>query len=467
MRTPEWKPLLELVTAESLAWLHALPERPVQARSDFDQIRRTLPEQLQAERLPADEVVAELVRLAEPGLTAMPSGRYFGYVIGGGLPAAVAADWLTTVWDQNAAMAGPTPAAMAIEDQAARWIVDLLGLPAGSGVGFVTGCQMAHVTALATARDAVLDALGWDAAGDGLTGAPPIHTVVSETCHDTVPRAFRLTGLGTGATRVATDDQGRMRPDALADVLADDRPAIVCAQVGEVNTGSVDPLPPITRLVQERRERAPTWLHVDGAFGLWAAAGNTTRHLVDQLHVADSWATDGHKWLNVPYDCGIAICADRAAMHRAMSVHGDYLPDPAGDARRDALDTTPEFSRRARGFAVWAALRHLGRSGVAGLVDDLVAMAQRFRDRLDGVSGIEVVNEPGLNQVLVRLRAPDGDDAVHTARVLRELQDDGTCVMTGTRWQGAPHVRISVSNWSTTADDVDRSADALIRIHRS
>jgi glutamate/tyrosine decarboxylase-like PLP-dependent enzyme len=257
-----------------------------------------------------------------------------------------------------------------------------------------------------------------------------------------------------------------MRPDALHDALADDRPTIVCAQVGEVNTGSVDPLPAISGLVRERRDRAPTWLHVDGAFGLWAAAGATTRHLVDQLATADSWATDGHKWLNVPYDCGIAICADRAAMQRAMSVHGAYLPDPAGDTRRDALNTTPEFSRRARGFAVWAALRQLGRSGVAALVDDLVAMARRFRDRLEGVEGIEVVNEVVLNQVLVRLRAPDGDDDAHTARVLRDLHDDGTCVMTGTRWQGVAHVRISVSNWSTTAEDVDRAADTLIRLHR-
>ena len=462
--------LLEATTAAAIAYLKGMEHRPVQARGTPAELDHAFDAPLPDHGIPAEQVVTDLVATAEPGLTAMGSGRYFGYVIGGALPAALAADWLTGVWDQNAVMARATPSAMAVERTVARWLVNVLGLPTQSSVGLVTGCQMAHVTCLAAARDRVLAAHGWDVGSDGLVGAPSVRVLVGAEAHDTVHRALRLLGLGARtATVVPADEQGRMRPDALADLLsAGTGPTIVVAQAGNVNTGAVDPLDAITDVVDAARGGAPdgTWLHVDGAFGLWAAASPNTRDLVTGLERADSWATDGHKWLNVPYDAGIAICADAAAHRQAMSVHASYLPDGADGGSRDAVDWTPEFSRRARGFTVYAALRQLGRAGVADLVDRCCSHARRFAAALGEADGVEVCNDVVLNQVLVRFLADDGDHDAHTRAVIERAERDGTCLMSGTTWHGMACMRISVSNWSTTADDVDRSVAALLRAHR-
>jgi glutamate/tyrosine decarboxylase-like PLP-dependent enzyme len=442
--------LLSAAAGHAATYLESLNERPVRPELDpadvGDAFEWTLPDEPVEPRVVLDELVAQ----AEPGITALGSSRYFGFVIGGTLPAALAADWMTSTWDQNAGLAAIGPSVAAIEELAGAWLIDLLGLPRTASFAFVTGCQMAHVTALAAARQRVLADAGWDVGRDGLIGAPAIRVFVGEERHVTVDRALRLLGLGTSCLEpVAVDEEGAMRADALADRLRWHRgPTIVCAQAGNVNTGSVDPLDAICRVAHD----AGAWVHVDGAFGLWANASARHRALLRGAGDADSWATDAHKWLNVPYDCGLAFVADREAHMRAMSVTASYLEQ--GGPVRDPLDWTPEFSRRARAVPVYAALRSLGRSGVAELVDRLCACAERFAERLGEEDGIEVVAQ-GLNQVL--LRAEDTDALVS------ELQREGTCWMSATTWRGMRCMRISVSNWQTTFDDVDRSVDAIAR----
>ena len=340
------------------------------------------------------------------------------------------------------------------------WLIDLFGLPERVSYGFVTGCQMAHFTALAAARHAVLEAAGWDVEADGRIGAPPIRVVVGEERHVTIDRVLRFLGLGTSSLRtVPVDAQGRMRADALKDALAEaSGPTIVCAQAGNVNTGAVDPL----RAVCDAARESGAWVHVDGAFGMWAAASPTLRHLVEGVEHADSWATDAHKWLNVPYDSGLVFCAHPGAHRAAMGSHASYLVH-SENRERDELDWNPEFSRRARGFAVYAALRSLGRSGVADLVNRCCAHGRRFADAFTQVPGIEVLNDVVLNQVLVRFLDPGGDHDVHTRAIIRAVQEDGTCWLGGTTWQGKAAMRISVSNWSTTTQDVDRSVAAILR----
>ena len=397
-------------------------------------------------------MVETLAAASEPGVVGIPSGRYFGFVIGGALPAALAADWLTSVWDQNAGLAICGPSAAVCEEVAGEWVKELLGIPAAASFAFVTGCQMAHVTCLAAARHETLRRVGWDVEEGGLSGSPPITVIAGARKHVTVDRALRLLGLGSGATRrVEVDDQGRMLVGALEDVLGSAHgPTIVCAQAGEVNTGAFDSISEIADLCAS----AGAWLHVDGAFGLWAAASPELRHLTDGCERADSWATDAHKWLNVPYDCGLAFVAHRDAHRAAMRLIAEYLVADA-DANRDAMDWTPEFSRRARGFAVYAALRSLGRSGVAALVEGSCARARQFAAAIGELPGCEVLNDVVLNQVLFRFE----DDAA-TAAALASVQASGEAWMSGTTWDGRAAIRLSVSNWRTTEADIERTVAA-------
>jgi glutamate/tyrosine decarboxylase-like PLP-dependent enzyme len=442
-------------TAELAAgYIESLGERPVFPRVDPDELRDALGGPLQEEPVDADEVVEELAAAAEPGLVAMGSGRYFGFVIGGALPAALAADWLATAWDQNAGLYVGGPSASVVEQVAREWLVELLGLPANSSIGFVTGTQMAHVTGLAAARWHVLDAVGWDVGAKGLTGAPPVRVLAGEKRHVTVDRALRLLGLGA-PTVVAADSEGRLVPEALREAFGDG-PTIVCAQAGEVNTGAFDQLPDIADLAEE----AGAWLHVDGAFGIWAAVSPRLRHLVAGLERADSWTTDAHKWLNVPYDSGIVLCKHPESHRAAMTIAASYLIQDEGAQRvRDQVDWVPEFSRRARGFAVYAALRSLGRRGLQELVERCCDGAARFATAITELDGVELVNEVVLNQVLFRF---DSDE--RTDEILRLVQEDGRVWMSGTTWNGRKAIRLSVSNWQTGDAEIDLAVQAFAQV---
>ncbi len=455
-----------MLRASELAqeFLMGLPERHVGAVADAASLLAGMGGPLPETGVDAVRVVEELARAADPGLVATAGPRFFGFVIGGSLPAARAADWLVSTWDQNAALFVSSPAAAIAEEVAAGWVLDLLGLPASASVGFVTGCQMANFTCLAAARHAVLERVGWDVERDGLIGAPTINVVVSAESHATILAALRLVGLGSGrAHRVPTDGQGRMRADALAPVLASlVGPTIVCAQAGNVDTGAFDELDGIAALTREHG----AWLHVDGAFGLWAAASPAQRSLVTGVALADSWATDAHKWLNVPYDSGLAIVADPAAHHAAMTLRGAYLLR-GRDGERDNHDWVPESSRRARGFALYAAIRSLGRAGVADLVERTCRFAARMAELLGEEPGVVILNDVVLNQVLLRIEPQDDrDPEVVTRAVIAGIQEDGTCWLGGTRWHDQQAIRISVSNWSTTEADIDRSAGAMRAVIR-
>ena len=363
----------------------------------------------------------------------------------------LAADWLTSAWDQNAGLYVGGPAASVVEEVVREWVVDLLGLPRDASIGFVTGTQMGSVTALAAARFRVLEHRGWDVGRDGLAGAPRIRVLVGERRHVTIDRALRLLGLGAPQV-VAADAQGRIDVDALCAALAaGDGPTIVCAQAGEVNTGAFDDLDPVA----DATEAVGAWLHVDGAFGLWAAASPTFRHLVRGADRAQSWITDAHKWLNVPYDSALVLCADAEAHRAAMTVTASYLVQD-GSAVRDQVDWVPEFSRRARGFAVYAALRSLGRDGVAELVERSCACARRFAERIVELDGVEVLNDVVLNQVLFRF-----DTDARTDAVLRAVQDAGDIWLSGTTWDGRRAIRLSVSNWQTGDDETDAALQAF------
>jgi glutamate/tyrosine decarboxylase-like PLP-dependent enzyme len=457
MHVPDWAGPLGEAYRLALAHLTGLPDRPVGSGSGPAEMRAALGGPVPDGPTPPAEVIAALAAAADPGLVATASGRFFGFVFGGATPAALAADWLTATWDQNAGLYATSPAAAAIEEITGGWLLDLLGLPAHASVGFVTGAQMANFTALAAARHEVLRRAGWDVERRGLVGAPPIRVVAGADRHDTIDRALRFLGLGTDViVPVPVDDQGRMRADALPAALAGHTgPMIVCAQAGNVNSGAVDPLAPIVDLAHE----AGAWVHVDGAFGLWAAVSPALRPLLDGVERADSWATDAHKWLNVPYDSGLVFCAHPTAHRAAMGVRAAYLVHADG-GERDPLDHNPEFSRRARGFAVYAGLRALGRSGMAALVERCCALARRFADQLGAAEGVTVLGEVVLNQVLVRF---DGDDA-RTRAVLDAVRREGTCFMSGTTWQGQAAMRVSVTNWSTDEDDVDASVRSILKI---
>jgi glutamate/tyrosine decarboxylase-like PLP-dependent enzyme len=447
---------LLLRTAEIAAeYIDSLDERSVFPSAAVEELAAALGGPLPEEPSDPFEVVEQMARAVEPGVVATAGPRYFGYVTGGALPAALAADWLTATWDAPAAFGVLGPAASIVEEVVGDWLKELFGLPAHSSFAITTGCQMAHVTALAAARHEVLSARGIDVREQGLAGSPPVRVLVGAFRHVTVDRALRLLGVGNAQIDVVDADRSaRLRPDALREALADDdRPTIVVAQAGEVNTGSYDPLPEIVEIVRA----TDAWLHVDGAFGLWVAASPSRRHLVEGVAGADSWATDGHKWLNVPYDCGLAFCA-RPAPHRAsMTMKASYY-EGQGQWTRDAADWTPESSRRARAFTVYAALRSLGRHGIADLVDRCCAHAQRFARAVSQLPGCEVLNDVVINQVLFRFA---DDETTNVA--LAHVQASGEAWMGGTTWDGRAAIRLSVSGWRTTEADIDRTVAAFER----
>ncbi|MFJ6194920.1 pyridoxal phosphate-dependent decarboxylase family protein [Micromonospora sp. NPDC092111] len=447
--------LFRLAADHAAGYRRSLPGRPVGVPIDQAALAEAFCGVLPAAPCPPERVLADLLTAAEPGLVASAGPRYFGFVVGGALPAATAADILAAGWDQLATNAVTSPAAIAAEAAAGGWLKDLLGIPASASVGFVTGAQAANTAGLASARHQVLADAGWDVERRGLLGAPPIRVIAGAERHGTIDRSLRLLGLGTEVVEaVPAGPNGAVDLGALRAVLraGSPGPTIVCLQSGNVNTGACDQLREACELVR----RHGGWVHVDGAFGLWAAVSPATRHLVDGLELADSWACDGHKWLNLPYDSAFAFCARPDVHAAAMSYTAAYLVGsgavPAG------ADLTAESSRRARGFAVWAGLRELGRDGVTALVDRCCALARRFAEGLT-TAGFEVANEVVLNQVLVGF----GDDA-RTDRVVAAVQADGTCWAGGTTWRGRRFMRISVSNATTTETDVDRSVAAITRL---
>ena len=438
-------------------FLDGVADRPVARRVEFHQLLK----QMQGDGL-RDEgedplrIIEDLTRFADTATVAMAGPRYFGFVVGGSFPVAVAADWLTAAWDQNSAFYAHSPLAAAAEQVAADWLIDLLGLAPGTSVGFVTGGTMANFTGLASGRHALFRKLGWDVEKQGLIGAPHITVVTSDESHISALACLQMLGLGSEQiVRVPTDDQGRMRADQLPSVLAGvDTPILVCAQAGNVNTGAFDPVSEINAAIRDR----PSWLHVDGAIGLWAAASPSYCELIKGIELADSVSTDCHKWLNVPYDCGLIFVRDAAAHRAAMSLYAAYYV--LGEkAERENSDWVPEASRRGRGFTVYAALRYLGRKGIADLIDRCCRLARRMAEQLAKDPAVTILNDVVLNQVLVRFSK--SDEA--TAEVIRRVQEDGTCWLGGTNWHGMHAMRISVSNWSTTEADIDMSVAAILR----
>lgn len=446
-----------LAAAHSAAtsFLDGLDERPVWPRADLDEMLETFAGPLPEEGTDAADVVAELVAKADPGLVAIPGGRFFGFVIGATLPAALAADWLVSAWDQNSGSSTMTPAVVALERTAGAWVCELLGLPATASVGFVTGAQVSNYVCLAVAQNSVLRDAGWDMARQGLRGAPSVRFIVGADRHGAVDRALRFGGVGSDeVTVVATDGEGRMLSAALAEALAaggDGQPTVVCLQAGEVHSGAFDPFAELIPLARGYG----AWVHIDGAFGLWAAAAPSLRELTTAVGDADSWSTDAHKTLNVPYDCGMAIVRDPADSIAMFHAGGDYLMHTS----LDPWDVTPELSRRGRGVPAWAALRGLGRRGVADLVERLHRHARQLEQGLRAVPGITIVNDVVYTQVMFRL---DRDDA--TRALGAAILADGTAALTGAQWRGHAVLRCSMSSWATTPGDIDRTVAAIARL---
>lgn len=433
-----------------------LPSSRVTPEKDRTQLREMMASGLPEQGEPADVVLKRLTE-ALPGLMATDGPRYFGFVVGGSLDAALLADLITTGWDQNAFNEALSPAALAFEDIAGNWLKELLSIPSTASVGFVTGAQGANTVGLTAARWRVLTDKGWDVGVDGLAGSPRVRVIIGEERHATIDRTVRLLGLGESSLVVVPAlGNGAMDAGRLAEILDEDSdaPTIVCAQAGNVNTGAFDDLRTIGEISRDRN----AWLHVDGAFGLWAAASPDTAHLVDGIELADSWGCDGHKWLNVPYDSGYAFCAYPDVHATAMAYTADYLTGQVAGRTFGGGDFVPESSRRARGFATWAALQSLGRSGVADLINRTCGLARRLAAGVADVPGVEVVNAVVLNQVLIRVGNTD-----ETNRVEKFIQDEGTCWLGATTWHGDRLLRVSVSNWSTTSEDIDITIDAIAR----
>jgi glutamate/tyrosine decarboxylase-like PLP-dependent enzyme len=441
--------LMEDAAQRAIRYLDELPRRAIWPSDAALARLDAFIEPLQQESVPAETVLAMLDEFGSPATVANAGPRYFGYVVGGALPASVAANWLATAWDQNVHHWAGSPAGTRLEEVALRWITGLAGLPASTAGAFVTGASIANFCALAAARHALLAGQGWDVEAQGLHGAPELQVVVGEEVHSTVLKAVALLGLGRErVVRVPVDPQGRMRADALPAIRG---PAILCLQAGNVNTGACDPM---AEIIPRARE-AGAWVHVDAAFGFWAAASPRLASRVDGIALADSWATDAHKWLNVPYDCGLALVRDPAALQGAMGIRAAYLPD---EDRREPSRFGPELSRRGRGIEVWAALKHLGRDGLATMIERCCAHARRFAAGL-AAAGHTVLNEVVLNQVLVSFGSPE-----RTRQVIAAVQAEGTCWCSGTVWQGHTAMRISVSSWATTEEDVERSLAAILRV---
>jgi glutamate/tyrosine decarboxylase-like PLP-dependent enzyme len=444
------KELLNETADRAIRYLDSLAERRVspshQAVDRLATLRIPLPD---GPTRPSD-VIKELDEIGSPATMAMPGPRFFGFVIGGALPATVAANWLAAAWDQNSGLYATTPVTAELEMIALGWLLDILGLPESSGGAFVTGATVANFTALAAARHSVLARAGWNVEADGLFGAPPITVVAGAEGHPTVYKSLGMLGLGRSrVVKVPVDDQGRFLVDELPVI---EGPTIVCLQAGNVNTGAFDPI----KAVCERAHNAGAWVHVDGAFGLWARAAPSYAHLAEGLEAADSWATDAHKWLNVPYDSGVAFVRHADALQASLAITAEYLPTET--EYRNPSDFTPELSRRGRGIEIWAALKSLGRSGVAEMIERNCRQARRFADGFEA-AGFEVLNDVVLNQVLVSFGDPE-----KTNRIIAEIQSDGTCWCGGTVWQGKTAMRVSVSCWSTTDADVERSLEAMLRI---
>ena len=450
--------LLRRAAAHANAYLESLNERPVSASLDGAALRERFDLPLPESGLPAAQVLEALVRDAEGGLLPSSSGRFFGWVIGSTLPVALAADWLTATWDQNAGAAGCSPAATLVEEVCGRWLKALLGLPAEASFGFVTGCQMAHVSALAAARHALLRDRSWDVESQGLAGAPPIGVLSGEHRHESILRALRLIGIGTAALEtLPCEAGGALDPDRLADALAmqPDKPTIVCLQAGDLNTGAFDPFPQACALARE----AGAWVHVDGAFGLWAATSPRHRHLLEGVEQAQSWATDGHKWLNLPFDSGFVFVADAAAHRAVFTQEASYSITLEG--LRNPKDWNPEWSRRARAFPAYAAIRTLGREGIGDMVARCCDHAAALVAELGALPGVEVLAAPIINQGLVRFLDPDGAHDARTDAVIARLQAGGEAWFGGTTWRGLRAMRISVCSWRTGEADVARAVEAV------
>jgi glutamate/tyrosine decarboxylase-like PLP-dependent enzyme len=442
--------ILDDAARRARAYLGGLNARSVAPDPDAVAALRQLDEALPALRSAAGETLALLDRAVSPATLASAGRRFFGFVIGGALPEALAANWLAGAWDQNAGLYASTPGVSYLEAVALRWLVDLFELPVGTGGAFVTGATVANFTALAAARNAVLARVDWNVEAHGLFGAPPITVMTGEEAHPTLLKSLGMLGLGRARiVRVPVDAAGRMRADALPAIKG---PTILCLQAGNVNTGAFDPFEALIA----RARAAGAWVHVDGAFGLWAKAAPALRPLARGLEEADSWATDAHKWLNVPYDSGLAFVRDASALKAAMAITAEYLPTES--AERNPSDFTPELSRRARGVEVWTALRSLGRAGLAELFERNCRQARRFAQGLAG-AGYEVLNDVVLNQVLVAFGEPE-----QTRRIVAAIQHDGTCWCGGTVWQGRTAMRISVCSWATTDADVEQSLAAMLRL---
>lgn len=465
MKRSDWEKVIAAAMGPASEYLKSLPDRAVyRPVADPAEIRNLFGGPLPEQGTAPDQVVADLARDIEPYLNSHASGRFFGFVIGGLHPASYGADLLAATWDQNSGLYPITPGTAIVEEVAAGWLLELLDLPRVSSVGLVTGGQMANFTCLAAARDYVLREVGWDVESDGLQGAPKVNIVVKAESHSTIMRAFRYLGLGASTgVAVECDDQARIDPGSLDRALADiEGPTIVCVEAANINTGSFDPFPAVADAADRHRERGnPTWVHVDGAIGLWARASSGHHEATTGLDRLDSWSTDAHKLLNVGYDSGIAICKHAAAHRSAMSTTASYLIQSEGETR-DPMDWNPEFSRRARGLAVYATLRSLGREGVDALVRRTHAHAQRFARKLEESGRVEIHNDIVFNQVLVRWLAPDGDHDAFNDRVMQCVQASGEAYFSGTTSGGMRMMRISVSDWATDEHDVDRAVAALL-----
>jgi glutamate/tyrosine decarboxylase-like PLP-dependent enzyme len=444
------KDVLSDASRRAVRYLEGLSDRPVAPSPAAVAGLAALDEAFPEKASEPKDTLRLLDEVGSPATIASAGPRFFGFVIGGSLPVSLAANWLAGAWDQNSALYRVTPGTARLENIALSWLLEILGLPKGCGGAFVTGATVANFCALAAARHTVLSRAGWNVESDGLFGAPHVTVIVGDEVHPSVSKALGMLGLGRSrVVKVPTDSQGRMRVDGFPSISG---PTIVCLQAGNVNTGSFDP----AVAVIQRAKAAGAWVHIDGAFGLWAAAAPSRAHLVAGLGDADSWATDAHKWLNVPYDSGLAFVRDPHALRAAMAITADYLPTES--EQRNPGDFTPELSRRARGVEVWAALRSLGRKGLAELIERNCAQARRFAEGLSA-AGFEILNEVVLNQVLVSFGSPG-----ETQRVIEAIQADGTCWAGITAWQSRTAMRISVSSWATTDADVERSLDAIIRI---
>ena len=452
--------LLHAVADHAADFLDSLPQRPVGVTSSHKEIFASLDKSLAEDAIPVESVLADLLRDIDQGLIASGGPRYFGFVVGGATPASLAADWLTSAWDQNGHVYATSPAAAVVEEIVARWLLELLELTAGSSVGFVTGCQMANFTALSAARNTVLNRAGWDLQAKGLFGAPPISVLMSDQAHATIKNSLRMIGIGDDDVQtIPSDEQGRMRMDELRAQVqrASGRPMILSTQAGNVNTGAFEPIDAIADLVGNEN----AWIHVDGAFGLWAAVSPQLKHLLKGVERADSWATDAHKWLNVPYDSGM-VMMKRPTEHRSLKTARCSYSGTESEDRRDGATWAPENSRRARAFVLYAAIRAQGRSGIRAMIERCTNLARQFAMEAAALPFATILNEVVLNQVLIRFEPPrvKDADAFHVA-LANEIQKSGLCWLGTTQWKGKTALRVSVSNWSTDASAVTESVKAL------